>query len=168
MERIHAHLGWRVQVVPRFRIQRRNVASRALALAVEDFLAPLCSSRVETPHGRLRRLEGELIGMKCGKLGRYQVRGAARIPRAAPRGHRILDGVAQALIEESPRAVHLRHRDIGVPIRHRTEAGPGVEIHPGKTERGWDQRARLSAVRTEGLAILVELRVEAPGAPTVP
>src|SRR5258706_6622174 len=161
LEGIDPDLGRRVQVVPRFRIQRRNVAARALALVIEDLLASCRGGHVETPDRRSRRLERELIGVKRGEFRRDEVRSAARVPRAAPRGYRILHGIAQALVEESPRAVHLRHGDPGVPVRHRAEARPGVEIHSGEAERGRNQRARLPAVWPEGLAVLVEYGVEA-------
>jgi hypothetical protein len=36
LESVNSHFGGRLQVVPRFREQRRDVADRALCLAVED------------------------------------------------------------------------------------------------------------------------------------
>ncbi|TMH58338.1 MAG: hypothetical protein E6H62_01385 [Betaproteobacteria bacterium] len=42
-----------------------------------------------------------------------------------------------------------------------------MEVHACEAERGRNQGARLPAVRTQGLAVLVELGVEAPGAPAV-
>src|SRR6185295_12246774 len=57
------------------------------------------------------------------------------------------------------------HPDVGVPVRHRTEAGPGVEVYARQAERRRNQRARLPAVGPEGLAVLVQDGVEAPGTP---
>src|SRR5882672_12829284 len=49
---IDPHLLGRVQVVPRFRIQRRNVAGRAFALAVEDLLASCRGKEVFDSQGK--------------------------------------------------------------------------------------------------------------------
>src|SRR5712672_1317095 len=93
LEGIDPDLVRGVQVVPRFRIQRGDVAGRALALVIEDLLASCRSGHVETPGGRSRRLERELIGVKRGEFRRDEVRSSARVPRAAPCGYRILHGI---------------------------------------------------------------------------
>jgi len=48
--------------------------------------------------GALRRADRH----EARKPGRDEIRGAARVPRAASRGHGILVAIAQALVEESP------------------------------------------------------------------
>src|SRR4029079_8059201 len=93
------------------------------------------------------------------------VRRAACVVAAAFGRHRKLILVGEARVEERARAVHLGRADIGVPVGHRAETGPGVQVDAGETECGWDERSSLAAVRTQRLAVLVELGVEAPGAP---
>src|SRR5690242_153742 len=117
LEGIDPDLRGRMKVLTRLRKERRNVAGCALALVIEDFLAARRRRRVEAADRGLRRLERQLISMKRGKLPGDEIRSPARIPRAAPGGHRILNRIAQARVEEGSRAVHLRHRDIGVPVR---------------------------------------------------
>jgi hypothetical protein len=69
-------------------------------------------------------------------------------------------------VDVDPRAMHLGYGDERIPVGHRTEPGPRVQVDAGQSERRRHQRARLLAVRAKGLAVLVEFGVEAPWAPT--
>src|ERR1051326_8263634 len=165
LERVDAHLLRRVQILPGLRIGRRHVAGRALAPALEHFLSAPRRRDVEAALGSLGRGDGELIEVQCRQLAAHEIGRAAGIERTALRRHRVLVRIVEPLVEERSRAVHLGRRDIGVPVRHRAESGPGVEVHAGKTKRGGYQRARLSAVGPEGPAVLVQYGVEATRTP---
>src|SRR5262249_2870692 len=113
----------------------------------------------------LRGRNGELIKMKSGELGGNDIRLAPRISGTALRGDRILLLVVQPGVEEGSRAVHLGGGDIGVPVGHGSEAGPGVEVDAGEAESWRNDGAGLLPIGPEALAVLVELGVEAARAP---
>jgi hypothetical protein len=39
------------------------------------------------------------------------------------------------LVEEGARAVHVGCRNVGIPVRHGAESGPGMEVHASQAER---------------------------------
>src|SRR5262245_12255307 len=98
--------------------------------------------------------------MKGRELRRHQIRLAVRVVEAAPCRNRILRFVGEALVEESPRTVHFTRPYVRVPIRDRSKPRPRVEVHARQTERRWNQRAGLFAVRAERFAVVVEYGIE--------
>src|SRR6202795_2076822 len=81
LERVHADLRGRVEVVAGLRVEWRDVAGRAARLALEEGPAAFEGSCVEGPRGRLRRGDRELVEVQGGQLGGDLVGRAARVPR---------------------------------------------------------------------------------------
>src|SRR6266852_6326678 len=61
LERIHSDLARSMKTVPWFRIKRRNMAARTLALAVEDFFAAFCRVLVKAAVRWLWRRDRQLV-----------------------------------------------------------------------------------------------------------
>jgi len=61
LERIHSDLARSMKIVPWFRIKRRNMATRTLALAVEDFFAAFCRVLVKGAVRWLWRRDRQLV-----------------------------------------------------------------------------------------------------------
>ncbi len=100
-----------------------------------------------------RELRGDLVVLR------------AQVGRSGLRRHRELLPVAHPRIEEPPLPVHLRDRNVGVPVRDRAPPRVRVQVDARQTERrGQDRRAALP-VGPERLAVLVQLGVVLPGAP---
>src|SRR5262249_4965583 len=150
-----------VQIVSRLGEQRRHVARGALTFDTEDLLPACGGDFVKGTRRWLRGRNGELIKVKSGELGGNDIRLAPRISGTPLRGDWILLLVVQPGVEEGSRAVHLGRGDIGVPVGHGSEAGPGVEVDAGEAESRRNDGAGLLPIGPEALAVLVELGVEA-------
>src|SRR6476469_4160453 len=80
-------------------------------------------------------------------------------------GDRKLTRLVETRIEERSFAVHFQVRNERVPVRHRSPAGPRMEVHAGQAERRRNQRRGRLTVSTERLAVQDQLSIEAAGAP---
>jgi hypothetical protein len=74
-------------------------------------------------------------------------------------------GVVEPWVEEGSLPVHLEIGDEGVPVRDRTPAGPGVQVHSGETEGRRDERGRGLSVRPEPFPVQEDLGVELARSP---
>src|SRR6516164_11717245 len=104
---------------------------RAFRLAIEKDLSPFEGSLIVRASRRHRGRDRELVKMESGQFRRQFVRCTAHVSRAAFRGNGILILVVETSIEEGPGSMHLADANISVPVRNRTEAGPGVQVHTG-------------------------------------
>lgn len=142
-----------------------HVAQRALP---SKRALPRTKARAsKDPAGGARCGDRELIKVQRRELRRDLVGRAARIPRTRPGGHGELGRILEPGVDVDPRAMHLGYGDERIPVGHRTEPRPRVQVDAGQSEGRRYQRARLLAVRAKGLAVLVEFGVEAPWAPTL-
>ena len=102
----------------RLGVERRHVAARALRLAVEDAPPALRRRRVERALRRRRRRDRELVEVQRGELRRDQIASVPHVVEARSRaatGNCV--GSSRPRVEERALAVHLRVRDVGVPVR---------------------------------------------------
>src|SRR3954447_6045413 len=105
--------------------------------------------------------------MERGELRCDEIVVVVLIPYAGFRRGGKLLRLVQPRIVESPLAVHLCVRDIGVPVRHAAPSGIGVQVDAGETKGGGQQSRSAFAVRPKGLTVHIELRVVSPRSPAV-
>ncbi len=138
VRRIHTRLGRRVQDV-RVDVREgvaRIVALRAAGVALEELLAPRGRRRVEAARGRSRRLQTELVLAQRRQLGRDEVRAG-------------VDVDPQPGILEAALPVHLRHRDVRVPVRHRPLPRVRLQTHTVQTVGGREHHRAVDPVDIE-------------------
>src|SRR2546421_9216675 len=142
------------------------MATGALSFAAKNFFAPRGRFFAETALRWCRGGNGELIKMQSRQFRSNHVGNAPGIAGAAFGGHRILGAIIEARVKKCTRAVHFSCSYIGIPIRNRSEAGPGMKIYSSQTESRWNQCAGLAAIWPHCLTVLVDLGVEAARSPT--
>jgi len=98
LEGIDAHLGWSVRVVAGVGVERRHVAPRAFASAVEDRLTTFRCCGVEAAGRRLRCLQRELVVVERGQLRRHLVGVVAELEKAPSDCRRILGLIVEPLV----------------------------------------------------------------------
>src|SRR5690348_7632468 len=103
--------------------------------------------------------------MEGGELRSYPIWRASRVSGAAFCCDRILILVIEPGIEKRPSTVHFGCSDVSVPVGHRSEAGPSVQVHAGQAKSWWDECPSLLAVRPQSLAVLVQFGIETPRPP---
>src|SRR5262249_35786460 len=150
-----------------FSEERRHMAGGAFRLAVEDNRSTSGRGPVKTPLRWNGRGDGKLIEVQCGEFPSDKIRIVPYVPEPRFGSNWKSSGIVQARVVECASAVHLEIGDKSVPMRNRAPAGPGVQIHAGKTERRWQQGSRRLPVRTNRFAVEAQLAVEFPWSPTV-
>ena len=145
--------------------ERRNVAARAVCLAVEDELAARGRLGVEAALGRLGCHDRQLIEMQRRELCGDEIGIVADVPVLRFRGDGELPLVAEPRIEERAFATHLRIGDVCVPMRHRTPAGIGVIVYASHTEGRREQSSGRLAVGAKRFAVVQQFSVVLPWSP---
>src|SRR5262249_35845437 len=151
------------------REERRDVAGRALRLAVEHHLSASGGCRGEGAPPWRRGRDGELVELQGRPVrGDLVVAGGSDVAELCLSVARELRSVVAAFVEERHHSVHLQVGDKSVPVGDRTPTGPGVKVDAGQPESGWDQdwgEIDSGGVIVHGLAVQEDLGVELAGTP---
>lgn len=118
LERIDTDFFGRVEVPPRFRPQRLDMAGATLGLAAEERIATCGSRRIKTACRWARGGNGELIEMQGWEFGGDEIRLIAYMPKSLSRRDGKLSGIIEARVEKRTLAMHLQIRNKRIPMRH--------------------------------------------------
>ena len=143
------------------------MAGSAIRLPFEQHLATCRRCLIEAVRRRVRRGDRELVGMQSRQLARDQVWAVPYVAKSCRRGDRELVRIVQTRIVEGTGAVHLQVGHKGVPVGYPSPPSPGVEVYACEAERRGNQRGSRLSVRTEGLAVQDQFRIELAGTPTI-
>src|SRR5262245_21761565 len=101
--------------------------------------------------------------MESSQLGGDQIGVVSNITESGPGRYGELGWVVQPRIEERAFPVYFQIRDEGIPMCHRTPAGPRVQIHTRQTECRRNQRGGGFSVIAKSLSIEKHFGVEFAG-----
>src|SRR5262245_36392477 len=143
------------------------MAIGASCLPFEDLFAVCCRVAIEHSGRSFRGRQGQLVEVQRRQLRGDPILLVVLLSLLRACCDRVLVRVVESRIVEPAFAMHFEIADIGIPVADGTPcSGPGVVIDPGKTEGGRVEGGRRLAVRTEGLSVQVQLRVEFAWSPT--
>jgi hypothetical protein len=135
------------------------VTPGAVRLAGEDRLTTARGGVVIGVFLRTGSGQRELVIVQWHQLRRHAIGRATDVVETAFHTDRKLARSLDARIEQRSDPLHLRVRDVRVPVRHRAPTGVGVQVNAGKTKRGRQHRGPRLAIGAEPFAILIQLGV---------